>query len=208
MRPRASVIVWLGMSDSGKPGVHHPRIPPLEREEVTGEARGAFEREWARFGRLTNMKRTLLRSPASYHALMEWYPLFDTIKAFLGERLAIVFAHAISAESDCLICTTFMRRILMEWGEKPDALILDEKGRAVVAFGRALVQPGNRVPDAVYRTMEQLFSSEQIVALTAFAGLMAATNMINNALKVDLDEYLYAYRQEQPLPERGVKHGA
>jgi alkylhydroperoxidase family enzyme len=101
-----------------------------------------------------------------------------------------------------------MRRILMEWGEKPDALILDEKGRAVVAFGRALVQPGNRVPDAVYRTMEQLFSSEQIVALTAFAGLMAATNMINNALKVDLDEYLYAYRQEQPLPERGVKHGA
>jgi hypothetical protein len=56
--------------------------------------------------------------------------------------------------------------------------------------------------------MEQLFSSEQIVALTAFAGLMAATNMINNALKVDLDEYLYAYRQEQPLPERGVKHGA
>src|SRR4051812_2286606 len=131
-----------------------PRIPPLEREQTTGEARDAFDRELVRFGRLTNMKRTLMHSPASYYALMQWYPLFDTIQAFLGERLAIVFAHAISAQSDCLICTTFMRRILMDWGENPNGLNLDEKGKALIAFGRALAQPGNRVPDEIYRTVE------------------------------------------------------
>ena len=37
---------------------------------------------------------------------------------------------------------------------------------------------------------------EQIVALTAFGGLMVATNLFNNALQVDLDEYLYRYRKE------------
>jgi hypothetical protein len=31
--------------------------------------------------------------------------------------------------------------------------------------------------------------------LTAFGGLMVATNLFNNALKVDLDDYLHAYRK-------------
>jgi alkylhydroperoxidase family enzyme len=185
-----------------------PRIPPLEREQTAGEARAAFDKELARFGRLTNMKRTLLRSPPAYHALMEWYPLFDTIKAFLGERLATVFAHAISAESDCLICTTFMRRLLINSGENPRALNLDERGNALVEFGRAVVRPGNRVPDELYRKLAGFFNPEQLVALTAFASLMVATNMINNILEVDLDEYLYEYRDGQPLPKQGVKHGA
>ena len=32
------------------------------------------------------------------------------------------------------------------------------------------------------------FSPEQIVALTAFGAIMVATNVFNNALRVDLDE--------------------
>ena len=184
-----------------------PRIPPLEREETIGEARARFDRELARFGRLTNMKRTLLRSPAAYQALMEWYRLFDTIKAFVGERLAVVFAHAISSESDCLICTTFMRRLLINGGDNPNELKLDEKGKLLVEFGRTLVRAGNRVPDELYRRLAGLFNMEQIVALTAFASLMVATNMINNILEVDLDEYLYEYREGQPLPKQAVEHG-
>jgi len=184
-----------------------PRVPPIEREQTTGEDRAVFDRELARFGRLTNMKRTLLRSPPAYHALMEWYPLFDAIKSFLGERLAIVFAHAISSESDCLICTTFMRRLLINSGENPNELNLDQKGKLLVEFGRAVVRPGNRVPDELYRNLADFFNPEQIVALTAFASLMVATNMINNILEVDLDEYLYEYREGQPLPKQAVKHG-
>lgn len=138
---------------------------------------------------------------------MEWYPLFDTIKSFLGDRLAIVFAHAISSESDCLIRTTFMRRILITWGENPNELNLDEKGQVLVEFGRTLVRPANRVPDELYRRLSTLFSPEQFVALTAFASLMVATNMINNILEVDLDEYLYDYREGQPLPKKVVEHG-
>ena len=181
------------------------RIAPLEREQTTGEMRALFDRELARFGRLTNMKRTLLRSPAAYHALMEWYPLFDTIKAFTGERLALVFAHAISSESDCLICTTFMRRLLINQSENPNELNLDDKGKVLVEFGRAVVRSGNRVPDELYRQLASHFNAEQIVALTAFASLMVATNMINNILEVDLDEYLYEYREGQS--QQVLKHG-
>src|SRR5882762_4179481 len=159
------------------------RVAPLEFEQTSGTIRKGFEEGLARFGRLTNMKRTLLHCPPAYHALMEWYTLFEVVKGFLGERLAIIFSHAISAESDCLICTTFMRRILIEWGENPNQLKLDEKGELLVAFAQAVAQPGNRVPDDVYKKLADFFTTEQIVALTAFASLMVATNIINNVLE-------------------------
>jgi alkylhydroperoxidase family enzyme len=182
-----------------------PRIPPLERERTEGEVRGAFDEGVARWGRMTNMKRTLLHSLPAYRALMQWYPLFDTVKTFLGERLAIIFAHAISSESHCLICTTYMRRILIEWGENPNELKLDPKGEALVEFGRALSQHGNRVPDELYQKMAGFFSPPQLVALTAFAALMVATNIINNVLEVDLDEYLYEYHDKKSATN--LKHG-
>jgi hypothetical protein len=32
----------------------------------------------------------------------------DTVRPFLGERLTYLFAHAVSTETDCLICSTFL----------------------------------------------------------------------------------------------------
>jgi hypothetical protein len=37
----------------------------------------------------------------------------------------------------------------------------------------------------------------QIVAVTAFGGLMIATNVFNNALQVDLDDYLQPFRKDR-----------
>jgi hypothetical protein len=183
------------------------RIAPLELEQTTGEARAAYLHGLEKHGRMTNMKRTLLHSMPSYNVLLEWYPLFDTITPFLGERLGIIFAHALSIENDCLICTTFMRRILIDWGEDPGKLELDEKGEVIVAFGLAIAKQGNRVSDELYQKVARFFNTEQIVALTGFASLMIATNIINNVLEVDLDEYLYAYRAGQPLLHKDAEHG-
>jgi hypothetical protein len=88
-----------------------------------------------------------------------------------------------------------MRRLLIDWGENPDELKLDEKGNAIVKFGRAIARQGNRVPNEIYADVARFFNEQQMVTLTAFAGLMVATNIINNVLEVDLDEYLYAYRK-------------
>jgi len=172
------------------------RIAPIQEEFAPKDIRAEFEEGLARWGRMTNMKRTLLHSLPAYRALMQWYPLFERVKEFLGERLAIIFAHAISAESHCLICTTFMRRILIKWGENPNELNLDERGNVLVEFGQALAGRGNRVPDSLYKRVASFFTPEEIVELTAFASLMVATNIINNALEVDLDEYLYDYRDK------------
>jgi alkylhydroperoxidase family enzyme len=177
-----------------------PRIPPLEYEDASPEARAAYDHVVQAHGRVTNMKRTLLRSMPAFRALMEWYALWDTVQPFLGERLATLFSHAISSETDCLVCSTFFRRIMADSGEDPDAFSLDERESAVAEFGRALAKPGARVPDALYERLAGYFSEEQIVALAAFGAMMAATNIFNNALEVDLDEYLEPYRKGEPAP--------
>jgi alkylhydroperoxidase family enzyme len=172
-----------------------PRIPPLVIDAAPADARAAAEAHVRNHARMTNMKRTLLHSLPAFRALMEWYPLRDTVQPFLGERLTTLFAHAISAETDCLICSTFFRRMLIQTGDNPDRLKLDERETAVLEFGRALAVSPYKVPADVYRKVEAHFLPAEIVALTAFGALMVATNVINNALDVDLDEYLQPYRK-------------
>jgi alkylhydroperoxidase family enzyme len=172
------------------------RIAPLDYAHMPPDAQAAHDRH-LRTARITNMKRTLLHSVPAFNALMTWYDLRDAVQPFLGERLTTLFAHAVSSETDCLICSTFFRRILIDSGEDPDALQLDEREAAVVAYGRALAVTPHRVPDAVYGRVAAYFIGEQMVALTAFGALMVATNVINNALGVPLDDYLQPYRRQQ-----------
>jgi len=172
-----------------------PRIEHRDSQDAPPDARAAADAHVRGHARMTNMKRTLLHSLPAFNALMEWYPLRDTVQPFLGERLTTLFAHAISAETDCLICSTFFRRMLIQTGENPERLKLDERESAVVEFGRALAVSPFVVPEEVYQRLVSHFHRAQIVALTAFGALMVATNVFNNALNVDLDEYLQPYRK-------------
>jgi alkylhydroperoxidase family enzyme len=173
-----------------------PRVPQVDYASAPPEVREAHDDHIRQHARITNMKRTLLNSLPAFRALMEWYPLRDTVQPFLGARLTVLFAHAISAETDCLICSTFFRRILIEEGQDPDRLELDDREAAVVEFGRRLAVSPFRVPDAVYDRVAAHFDPAQMTALAAFGSIMVATNVFNNALEVELDQYLQPYRRE------------
>jgi len=171
-----------------------PRITPIEFEQATPEMQAAWT-EHTSHAKMTNMKRTLAHNAPAFHALMEWYPMRDALLKFLPERAVIIFAHAISAQTDCLICSTFFRRILKDWGENPDELKLDETESLLVDYGRQLAREAHGVNDALFARLRARFNDDQIVALTGFGAIMFATNMINNALHVEMDEYLFPYRK-------------
>src|SRR4030095_2917478 len=154
-----------------------------------------LDRQQAAHGRITNMKRTLSRSPAALSALMQWYPLRDEVAEFLGDRTTTLFAYAVSSQADCLICSTFFRRLLIDAGEDPDHPRMDGKTVALIAYGRAIAKDSNSVPDEIFEAIRNSLSPDQIVAVTAFAAMMLATNIFNNALRVDLDSYLWEYRK-------------
>jgi alkylhydroperoxidase family enzyme len=172
------------------------RVAPLEHEKAGPRSRELLDEQVASHGRATNMKRTLAHSPTALDALMRWYDLHAEVVSFLGQRSATLFAFAISCQTECLICSTFFRRWLIEGGENPDDLRLDGQEKALVEYGRQLARDANAVDDDVFAAATRGLTAAQTVALTAFGALMIATNVFNNALQVDLDEYLFPFRRK------------
>jgi len=171
-----------------------PLIPPIDIDTAAEDAQQAAEfhvREQG--GSLTNMKRTLLHSPPAFLAYMEWYTLAKEIEPFIGKRGIYIFSHAISTQNDCLICSAFFRKILTDQGENPDELTLNEQEALLAAYGKLLASTPHAIPSDIHARLKAAFSDREIVLLTAFAGIMVATNLFNTALKVDLDEYLHGY---------------
>ncbi len=169
------------------------RIRPIDYDNASLSVKEEFEDQIGKHGRITNMKRTLLHSLPSFYALMEWYDLRTELLTFVGEREFNLLSYAISEENDCLICSSFFRKILIDSGDNPDNPYLSHKEQALIEFGRLCVKNPNGVDDVLFEKLRSYFDDSQIVALTAFAGLMIATNLINNVLKVELDEYLTNY---------------
>lgn len=173
---------------------HMVRIPPAERSDDP-RVQAELDRQRAAHGRVTNMKRTLAHSGPALDALMTWYPLRDAVAARIGDRATTLFVHAVSTETDCLVCSTYFRRTLAEAGEDPDHLALDAREAAIVEYGLALTRDHAHVPDPAYASIAALLDPGDLVALTALGGMMIATNVFNNALRVDLDGYLEPYRR-------------
>lgn len=167
-------------------------ISMIDYDNTPEEARAAHDAH-AKIGRITNMKRTLLNSVPAFHALMEWYTLRDEAAKFLTPLEINFFCYAISAQNDCLICSTFFRKILRDEGIDFEGFSFTPKQQVLVDFGRAMVADPRGIGDEMFARLKALFSEEQIVLLTAFGAIMIATNLINTTLKVPLDGYLAGY---------------
>jgi alkylhydroperoxidase family enzyme len=154
-----------------------------------------YDDQIAKHGRITNMKRTMLRDIPTFKAYMEWYTLYDRLTAFLDSRAVSVFAYAISEANTCLVCTTFFRKILADAGDDPDNLALNGTEQLLLDFGAAIAKAPNDISEELYARIAERFDEDQRVLLIGFAGLMAATNLFNNVARVDLDEALYNYRK-------------
>lgn len=143
--------------------------------------------------RITNMKATLGHSYTAFQAYMQWYPLYEEVKRILGDRLSPLFAWSISEAADCPLCSTYFRKIIIESGQDPEALVLTAAEQAVLTFGATIAANKGSVPDAVYAPIAAQYADRQIVVLTAFAGIMIATNIFNNVIHTEIDDYLHPY---------------
>ena len=170
-------------------------ISQVAYETASPEQRAEIDQQIQAHGRITNMKLTLLHSLPAFHTLMEWYPLEAELESFLGERAVNFFCYAISTADQCLICSTFFRKILKDLNIDFETFAFTEEEQLLVDYGRAIVQDPNHVPPELFERLKAHWNEEQIVAITAFAAMMIATNLINEVLQVCLDDCLSAYTQ-------------
>lgn len=174
-----------------------PRIDPIDQASAPVEIKAGFEHHVTTYvgSRITNMKATLGHDLLAFEVYMMWYPLYEQVKAIVGNRMAYLFAHAISEGSDCPLCSTFFRKIIIDNGERPEVLTLTEEEQALLSLGSSMAQNRGVIPDETYQRVAAGFSDREMVVLIAFAGQMIATNLFNNALEVKVDDYLFEYRK-------------
>ena len=170
------------------------RIAPVTESELQPSVLAAFERHVKEYnGRITNMKATLGYSLLSFEVYMQWYPLYEQVEKILGKRLAYLFAYSISKATDCPLCSTFFRKIIIDAGENPESLELPASQKDVVDFGCSIARYQGNISDHVYNAIADRFNKTDMVVLIAFAGQMIATNVFNNVIETDTDEYLNEY---------------
>ena len=171
-------------------------IPMTEYEGASPEVKKGYDDQIAAHGRITNMKRTLLHDVPSFNTYMEWYDMQAAIVPWLGQRPFILFSYAISSGNDCLICSTFFRKIMIDSGDDPDDPKLSEEEKLLMDFGRYITKDPHNIPDGIYDELKKRWNDKQLVQLIAFAGIMYATNLFNTVAKVPLDEVLYGYTKK------------
>lgn len=170
------------------------RVPVADYTSISPKAKGLWDKQMSDHGRMTEMKKTLAHSDVAFAALMEWYPLYQQVCQAIGELSCLIFAFALSSQTSCLICSTFFRRILIQRGLQPESLELSKREVALVEMAQHLAERSQRVPDKIFNDATAGLNEKDKVNLIAFAGMMIATNMINNALQIPLDDYLQEFR--------------
>lgn len=170
------------------------RIQPISESERTRSIRRAFEKHAEKYNaRITNMKATLAHSLLAFNIYMQWYPLYAEVEKILGKRLAYLYAYSISYASDCPLCSTFFRKIIIEAGEKPETLELTPSEQQLLEFGSSISKRHGNITDDVYNAIATQFNKKEMIILVAFAGQMIATNVFSNVIKTEIDEYLFDY---------------
>ena len=170
------------------------RIDPISENERARSIHEAFEKHMTDYeARITNMKATLAHSPLAFDIYMQWYPLYAEVEKILGKRLACLYAYSISYASDCPLCSTFFRKMIIDAGEKPEALELTPPEQKLVEFGSNISKHLGKIADNVYDPIAGQFNKTEMVILIAFAGQMIATNVFSNVTETDIDEYLFNY---------------
>ncbi|MBD9446271.1 hypothetical protein [Rhizobium sp. RHZ01] len=164
-------------------------IPQIDYTTASEEIRAAHDEEMRVRGRMTNMKRTLLHSPAAHRIYAEWFTLRAELSA-IADRPIWIFSHSISKAANSRIAITFFRRALINAGFDPEALVLSEEEALLDAFGTAIVANSNAVPAEIWTQLKGRYDAKTLVDLVAFAGIMLATAVFNNVVEVDFDPEL------------------
>lgn len=168
-------------------------VSQVQYEEATPEQKAEFHDQIEKYGRITNMKKTLLHSVPSFKVLMGWYTLQEEVVKVIGERATNFYCYAISTKNDCLICSMFFKKILVDLNIDFDTFEFTEQEQELIDYGRALVEKPESISPELFEKLKARYNEEELILLTAFGSMMIATNLINTSLKVELDDVLVPY---------------
>src|SRR5262245_11590694 len=133
-----------------------PRINPIRTETAPLDIREAFEDHVNDYNaRITNMKATLGHSLLAFKVYMQWYPLYEKVRETIGERAAYLYAWSVSTGSNCPLCSTFFRKVIIDNGDNPDKLLLNDYDNQLLDFGSSIAAHKGCIANHVYNNLAQ-----------------------------------------------------
>ena len=173
-------------------------IPQLSYIAATPDQQAAHDHELRLRGRMTNMKRTLLHSPVALRIYGEWFSLRDELRPVLGDRPIWIFCHAICLATNSPVGIGFMRRALIQGGDDPDGLVLNQTESLLVRVGTAIAADPKSIAAPDWQELQALYPAKTLVDLIAFAGQMIATNVFTDAVDTEFDIELAQFGRVAP----------
>ena len=165
------------------------RIKLVEQNEATGAEKERYD-ELAGRNAVTNMKKGLLNDAATYDAYMAWYTSWNRLVEVIGEKDAVLYAHAISTTNSCKLCSLFFISDVKGLGLDPANLQYDEKETLLAKLGESIVKDPTSVSDELFADLKKFFNDQELVVIVGFAGQMIATNNFNSVFRIDVDKRL------------------
>lgn len=169
------------------------RVPLVERNAASGDARALLDQIHSAFGVTPNMFRAVANSPA---ALKSMWGAFGALGGgVLGAKLAEQIAVAVADRNACEYCLAAHTALGQKAGATADemraaqdAQSSDPKTRAALHFARKLVSDRGQVSEADVQALHTAgFNNGEIVEIVAHVALNLFTNYVNVAFAVPVD---------------------
>ena len=141
-------------------------ISKIDPETAGEKEKEVIRNHLAQGYRLTNEKLTLLHNAEAFKAIED-------------------SSYSLE-ENDCLVCSTYFRKLLKDNGIDFDNFQCTKKEELLISFGRALAKDPKNIPDEIYTELKEEFTEEEIVVITAMGVLMVANNYFNDILKIEV----------------------
>lgn len=164
-----------------------PIVEKIDLEYASDEVKEAVEKHLADGYRITNEKLTLLHNVTCFEALeVQSYAVDRQLQRLVGKRAADFFEYAISQENDCIVCSTYFKKLLESYGITDIASFdFTDTEKLLIEYAKAITADVKNIPDALFVRMKERFTPEEIVVITTMGVFMIANNYFNDILRVE-----------------------
>ncbi len=164
-----------------------PRISKIDLQTAPIEVKEAVNEHVKQGYQITNEKLTLLHNVTAFRALeVQSYELDRELQRLIGKRAADFYEYAISLENDCIVCSTYFKKLLEENGVSDfENFDFTDREKLLIAYGRAIVDDHRNISDELFEQLREEFNEEEIVVITTMGLFMIANNYFNDILQVE-----------------------
>lgn len=166
-----------------------PIIEKIDLEGASDEVKEAVKKHLADGYRITNEKLTLLHNVTCFEALeVQSYAVDRQLQCLVGKRAADFFEYAISQENDCIVCSTYFKKLLESYGiTDMETFEFTDTEKLLIEYAKAIAADVKKIPDALFERLKERFTSEEIVVITTMGVFMIANNYFNDILRVEAE---------------------